>query len=106
MNRKDLIYGRVGGNIRFRRQQLLMNQNELAKKVELTRSSIVQIESGKQAITLHTLYSVAQALDISVHKLLPELNEENDFDSYSSNRVENKAGLLNLLDQKIKEVPS
>lgn len=103
MKRDERIYNIIGGNIRSRRQFISMNQYELAKKVELTRSSIVQIESGKQAITLLTLYKVAEALGLSIYKLLPESISENDFDSYSSSRVMNKIRVLDILDKKAKE---
>ena len=46
-------------------------QQALADKVSLTRTSITNIERGRQHIQLHTLYSLAKALEVEVVDLLP-----------------------------------
>lgn len=53
------------------RQAKRMTQEQLAKAVGLTRTSIVNIESMRQSVTLETLYSIGKALGINPKKLLP-----------------------------------
>jgi len=101
---KEELYSIIGDNVRSRRRDISLNQDELAKKVGLTRSSIAQIESGKQALTIISLYRIAEALNIPIYKLLPECSSNNEFDSYSLDRVVRKEEILALLDAKTKEV--
>lgn len=53
------------------RQAKRMTQKELAKRVGLTRTSIVNIECQRQAITLETLYALGKALGVNPKRLLP-----------------------------------
>jgi transcriptional regulator with XRE-family HTH domain len=68
---EDLIYRVMGENIQKARSSTGMHQEELAVKVNLGRTSITNIEKGKQKIQIHTLYSIANALQIPVCDLLP-----------------------------------
>lgn len=65
------LYCEIGGRIRAERGALGFSQVELAKEVGLTRTSIINIEAGRQRLPLCTLYSIANALGISVFCLLP-----------------------------------
>lgn len=49
-----------------------LTQAALANAVSLSRTSITNIEKGRQPILLHTLYSIASALNMKVPDLLPE----------------------------------
>jgi transcriptional regulator with XRE-family HTH domain len=98
------IYKIIGENIRKYRINLSLSQEELANKIELTRSSIVQIESGKQALTIHSLYKIAEALKLSIYKILPDFDKISEFDSYSIARVMQKDTVLDLLNEKQKGV--
>lgn len=53
------------------RQAKRMTQEQLAKAVGLSRTSIVNIESQRQAITLETLYALGKALGVNPKRLLP-----------------------------------
>lgn len=53
-----------------RRQHL--SQAQFAAKVGLSRTSITNIECGRQAIQLHQLYQFASVLQVEVTKLLPK----------------------------------
>ncbi len=53
------------------RQARKMTQQRLADLVGLTRTSIVNIEAHRQAITLPTLYGIAKALGVNPKRLLP-----------------------------------
>jgi transcriptional regulator with XRE-family HTH domain len=48
-----------------------MSQAALAKAVGLSRTSITNIEQGRQPVNIHTLYAMADILGIEVGDLLP-----------------------------------
>lgn len=61
----------VYANIRKRRIELDMSQEELAHRIGYTdRSSIAKIETGKVDISIGTLKKIATVLDIDAGELL------------------------------------
>ena len=66
------IYREVGLRVEKRRRMLKITQEELANLIGLTRTSITNIESGKQRCTLDTLYRIATSLRVSLIELLPD----------------------------------
>jgi transcriptional regulator with XRE-family HTH domain len=66
------LYKAVGQRIRRIREERQLTQAELASLVSLTRSSITNIEQGRQKLLLHTLYDIATALAVKPSDLLPE----------------------------------
>ena len=66
------IYAHIGKRIREERKALGFEQKDLAQEVDLARTSIVNIEAGRQAVSIHVLYKIARALGVSVMALLPE----------------------------------
>ncbi len=67
----DQLYKTIGENIQRVRSTRNMSQEELAQKVDLVRTSITNIEKGKQKIQIHTLFQIASALGVLVTDLLP-----------------------------------
>jgi transcriptional regulator with XRE-family HTH domain len=65
------LYVTLGRLLRARRESVGLSQGELARRVGMTRTSITNIESGRQKVQLHTLYDVARALDVPPEVLLP-----------------------------------
>lgn len=65
------LYVALGGLIRSRRERMRLTQGELARRVGMTRTSITNIENGKQKVQLHTLYAIASVLEVSPQALLP-----------------------------------
>ncbi len=65
------LYILVGQLIRKVREEHGLTQAQLATLVSLTRTSITNIEHGRQKLLLHTLYGIADALDIEPQTLLP-----------------------------------
>lgn len=64
------IYRLVGQKIRGERKRRKLTQEELATLVQLKRTSITNIEKGKQKLLLHTLIQIAAALNLAPHTLL------------------------------------
>jgi transcriptional regulator with XRE-family HTH domain len=65
------LYVALGRLMRTRRESAGMTQGELARLVGMTRTSISNIESGRQKLQIHTLYDVARALEVPPEALLP-----------------------------------
>lgn len=63
------VYERFGNAIREARTALLMTQEELGLKVGLSRTSVVNIEQGRQRVMLDDLLNFAKALKTTPRKL-------------------------------------
>ena len=68
---KEVIYGALGENIRRARADVAMRQAELAKRVGLSRTSITNVELGRQGLAIHQLFQFADALGVEPGELLP-----------------------------------
>lgn len=77
-NAANKYYLVIGERVAIRRKALKMKQEDLAKAIGLTRTSIVNLEAGRQRIPIHTFYSIAEALKTNVHDLLPKDIQEID----------------------------
>ncbi|ARU60941.1 hypothetical protein CBW65_07480 [Tumebacillus avium] len=69
------LYEYIGKKIREARENKSWTQSDLSTKVDLTRTSVTNIELGRQKIQIHVLYNFARALSISPHELLPQLDD-------------------------------
>ncbi len=65
------FYHQVGEHIRFHRERARLSQGDLAGRVNLTRTSITNIEKGRQKFLAFTLWSIARVLSVSIQDLLP-----------------------------------
>lgn len=72
---KSTIYEAVGGNIRRERLVRELNQTELARRVGLSRTSITNLELGRQSILVHQLVSIANALGVDPASLIAIEND-------------------------------
>jgi transcriptional regulator with XRE-family HTH domain len=70
----DAIYKIVGDRIRARRKTLGMTQAQLAQRLEISRASLANIETGRQSVLVHNLYSIAHAIDLAPESLLPAVS--------------------------------
>lgn len=68
------LYWQIGQNVRSARKNVGKTQSELAKALKLKRTSLTNIEQGKQRIQLHTLYAIARSLDRPITDFLPPLD--------------------------------
>jgi transcriptional regulator with XRE-family HTH domain len=74
----DDFYERFGRSLRSARLDLGLNQEALGHRVGLERSSISNIEKGRQRVQLHMLLEFAAALDVPPTKLLPDAEASSD----------------------------
>jgi DNA-binding XRE family transcriptional regulator len=65
------FYVAVGKKIAEARKRQRVTQDALASDVSLTRTSIVNIERGKQQLLMHTWLQIARALKVSPLDLAP-----------------------------------
>lgn len=71
---QTVFYEEVGRRIREarKRRKPPLTQEQLAEQVKLTRTSITNVEKGRQKFLLHTLAEIAVALEVQPASLLPE----------------------------------
>ena len=67
----------IGSRIKqLRRMQTPeMNQARLGKILGLTRTSITNIESGRQKLTVDTLFKLCEAFSVEVSELVPKVSD-------------------------------
>ncbi|WP_297478346.1 helix-turn-helix transcriptional regulator [uncultured Photobacterium sp.] len=68
---KDLAK-RFGANLRGKRKEKRVAQDQLALQADIDRSYIGRIERGEVNITLEKAYQLADALECDVRDLLPK----------------------------------
>lgn len=71
----DDFYAGLGGAIRKRREELKVTQAELSESIGLSRTSITNIERGRQRLLADQLLAVAKSLRISVDRLLDSASQ-------------------------------
>ena len=72
------FYYHFGKNIKSYRCRSNLTQQELSARLKLSRSSIANIEMGRQKILLHQLFDLAEALRTEPFDLLPKSSDERD----------------------------
>lgn len=84
------LYQEIGNRIARARKKSRLSQQDLATRIGLQRTSVTNIEKGRQKIMVHTLIELAQHLNVELTELLP--------------RGDNSAGrdVANLLEQSIR----
>lgn len=66
----ETVYKAVGIRLRMIREALGIDQSEMAKRIGLTRTSVVNLEQGRQRVQLHMVEKMAQGLGTSPKNLL------------------------------------
>jgi len=64
------LYEESGKRIKKYRKLRNLTQDQLASKINLSRTSLANLESGRQQILLHHLYEIAEALNLKSPKEL------------------------------------
>ncbi len=65
------LYREFGRLLKARRKDAQLTQDDVANKVGLVRTSITNIERGRQQVSLHTLYALADAVGVAPQELMP-----------------------------------
>lgn len=65
------LYTEIGARVRHARKRHGWSQLDLARAVDLTRSSVANLEAGRQRPPVHVALLIAHALDVPVEDLLP-----------------------------------
>lgn len=86
------IYKIIGQRVSEARRTKEMSQHSLGNQADLTRSTIANIESGRQRIFLHNLSRIADALEIP----LPRLLESSSWKHPGGKERDRKTALANL----------
>jgi transcriptional regulator with XRE-family HTH domain len=71
----EAVYPRFGARLRSERRMAGLTQEDLAVRLGLSRTTVVNIERGRQRIALHQLLQIADAVGCEVLHLLPEQTE-------------------------------
>lgn len=69
---KNIDYTAMGGRIRSARQAAGLSQSELAEQCALSVSFLGHIERGSRKMSLETLVSICEALNLSADYLLQD----------------------------------
>jgi len=73
---KDLFYIALGKKIAESRNLANLTQQKLAGMLDLSRASIVNIEKGRQQLSIFLLCKVAFHLKTSIDKLIPHIYDQ------------------------------
>lgn len=69
MNDND-IYSTIGANLKNNRESLGLSIDEIARRSNLSKDTIVRIEKGKANPKFYTLCKISKALKIKLYELL------------------------------------
>lgn len=72
---EKILYIELGKRLKRLRLEAKMTQGQLADRVGVLRTSITNMESGKQKPPLSTLYSLCLELGVEIVELLPSKAE-------------------------------
>lgn len=68
----DRIYKEFATKLKKARKEAKLSQEKLSERVGLSRTSITNIEAGRQHISLHMLFLLSDILGVTPEDLLPE----------------------------------
>jgi len=72
---EDALYRWIGDRLKKRRLELHLTQDDIASRVGVLRTSITNIEAGRQKTPLHVLYGLCEALDLDIALVVPPSSE-------------------------------
>lgn len=95
----------IGQKIKSFRKENNLTQKELAKKSNISRSYLADIENDRYNASLDTLKSIANALDVNISALIEEdLNDKNNKIDKNKEQIDTIAAHLedkNLTPKKV-----
>lgn len=70
MHNEDRYYAQIGALIKKRREALTLTQADVATSAGLSRTSLTNIESGRQRLMVDQLQKICTSLDMPITTLL------------------------------------
>ncbi|EKS34476.1 helix-turn-helix domain-containing protein [Afipia broomeae] len=70
------FYTKLGDSIRRRREELRLTQAELGESLGLSRTSVTNIERGRQRLLIDQFQGLCKALGVSMETLLADIDAE------------------------------
>ena len=71
-----MMYRTIGEKITHYRKKKRISQSDFAELVGLSRSSISNIEKGRQSAPVHVLSDIAKALEVDLYDVIPNCEIE------------------------------
>lgn len=71
----EISYRMLGLRLQMEREHRKITQDEIAKKTGLNRTSISNIEMGRQRIQLHDFLKFCKALNITPQKMMKGISD-------------------------------
>src|SRR5689334_3680258 len=81
----DDLHVALGRKIREKRQDSGLTQAQLADRIRISRTSLTNMELGRQRLLVDQLYKMADVLSTSAKDLLPEREEIKTANSFQVN---------------------
>jgi transcriptional regulator with XRE-family HTH domain len=72
LENKNLLYGEFGARLAAARKRRHLSQAALGTLARFSRTSITNIERGRQAVQLHHVYTFASILAVDIEELCPK----------------------------------
>jgi transcriptional regulator with XRE-family HTH domain len=85
------LYINIGLKIKEARLNRGLNQEAFAQMLKLTRASVVNIEKGRQRVSIHLLYEICKITDVDILEILPILQKGNELSPKWKKKIENSA---------------
>ena len=92
----ESFYKQIGSTLRLAREALGMTQGELASAVGISRTSLTNIELGRQRILVDQLVDLADVLHVPVSSLIPE-QKSTGISQYESTQLESLPAVADFL---------
>ncbi len=70
-----LLYQKLGQQLRQKRESAKLTQAQLAERVTVLRTSITNIEAGRQKAPLHLIYELCAVLQVDIKDMLPLMSD-------------------------------
>lgn len=74
----DSLVDKIARMVRFHRKKAKLTQFELAKLIDIGKTSVFDIEKGKKTVRLSTLMAVLDALNVKMHFESPLMHKFED----------------------------
>lgn len=71
----NALYADIGGRVRRARKRKGLSQDDLGQAVHLRRTSIANLEAGRQHPPVHVILLIAQVTESPVAELLPTIED-------------------------------